>query len=197
MRRIKLICFDMVKLVILQQIKTAKTHLCHKCPSIFIFFPFMSSSLCPGVFAAALTHRCDCCQWPSSAAILHSFFLFFSFLTKESHENPWQSFMSSLTVTGCLCPFSPPQRQNDTGCALFFLCSAELALSNSAYPWTLIYMFLSLCRLCVREAKGEKCMKDESDLFSLVCRLAPVSLCYQYYRVAAFYCLSLLKCICF
>lgn len=136
--------FDMVKLVILQQIKTAKTHLC---PSIFIFFPFMSSSLCPGVFAAALTHRCDCCQWTSSALILRHFFFFsFLFLTKESHENPWQSFMRSLTVTGCLCPFSPLKDKMIQDVHFFFLCSAELAHSNSAYPWTLIYMFLSLCR---------------------------------------------------
>lgn len=146
MRRIKLMlewersAFDMVKLVILQQIKTAKTHLC---PSFFIFFPFMSSSLCPGVFAAALTHRCHCCQWPSSAVILRRFFPFLFWLKRVLDKVSWAVWQS---LGASVLPPPPIKDKMIQHVPFFFLCSAELAHSNSAYPWTLIYMFLSLCR---------------------------------------------------
>lgn len=96
--------FDMVKLVILQQIKLLKL----TCVPLFSFSSLLCHHPCAQVFLLQLwltgvivvSNR----PWHWSSAV---FFLSFSFLTKESHENPWQSFMSSLTVIGCLCPFSP------------------------------------------------------------------------------------------
>lgn len=165
----------------------------------FHFLPF---------YVIILVPRCFCCSSDSQVWLLSVTVLgidpppFFSFpflfwlkrvmkiLDKVSWA-VWQSLGASV--------LSPPSKTIwYRMCAFFFPLQCWVGALKLCIPLNInLHVSVFMQVVCVCEEKGEKCMKDESDLFSLVCRLAPVSLCYQCYRVAAFYCLSLLKCVCF